>query len=162
MKKILFRLSTFLLLTLFIACSSDDDNNSSTLTVNGQSVKFFSVEGEYDPEGSFDYFTFWINDITSTSNSIYMQATIPYTVKLVSGVDITNDCSILMQWDGGSEYIMGDYRSGKLTIENFDTKNKIATLKFDNYKCVSNLRNETILNGTLIIPYKVIEYGSAK
>jgi len=165
MRKYLLFFPVFILLATLIACSDDDDNTSSSLTFNGQSIKISDVEGELNPEGSWDMFTFWVNDAFFTHKSVYIQATIPYDVELVDGANITTDTSILMQWNDGDEYFMsnmGNYRSGKILIESMDTNKKVLTLAFNDYKCVSNLRNEAILSGTLVIPYKVIEYDTTE
>ena len=44
-----------------------------------------------------------------------------------------------------------------VTNQNIDTSKKVLTLEFKNLKYTNNLKKEVVLNGTLTIPYKILE-----
>ena len=144
---------------VFASCSKDDDDNSgaaSSLTMNGEAIKVKSIEGEYDPSTSFRAFTFWVNDASVINTGVYIQGTLSTKLEnLSAGSDIT---SKLMEYNSGDEYITdSDFRSGNLVVQNIDTSKKVLTLEFKNLKYTNNLKKEVILNGTLTIPYKILE-----
>lgn len=147
---------------VFASCSKDDDDNSgaaSSLTMNGEAIKVKSIEGEYDPSTSFRAFTFWVNDASVINTGVYIQGTLSTKLEnLSTGSDITSKLGLLMEYNSGDEYITdGDFRSGNLVVQNIDTSKKVLTLEFKNLKYTNNLKKEVILNGTLTIPYKILE-----
>lgn len=164
MKKNLFMLFVVLMTAcIFVSCSKDDDDAGagSTLTMNGEAVKIKSLEGEYDPSTSFKAFSFWVNDASSAAGGVYLQGDL--SVKLESlevGKDLTKSFGMLLQFKGGDEYVTDGSRSGSLVVQSIDTSKKVLVLEFRNLKFVSNLKNEVLLNGTLAIPYQIVEYGS--
>ena len=63
-----------------------------------------------------------------------------------------------LEYNSGDEYITdSDFRSGNLVVQNIDTSKKVLTLEFKNLKYTNNLKKEVVLNGTLTIPYKILE-----
>lgn len=147
---------------VFVSCSKDDDDNSgsaSSLTMNGEAIKVKSIEGEYDPSTSFRAFTFWVNDASVINTGVYIQGTLSIKLdNLAAGSDITSKLGLLIEYNSGDEYITdSDFRSGNLVVQNIDTSKKVLTLEFKNLKYTNNLKKEVVLNGTLTIPYKIIE-----
>lgn len=146
---------------VFASCSKDDDDNlgaASSLTMNGEAIKVKSIEGEYDPSTSFRAFTFWVNDASVINTGVYIQGTLTKLENLSAGSDITSKLGLLMEYNSGDEYITdSDFRSGNLVVQNIDTSKKVLTLEFKNLKYTNNLKKEVILNGTLTIPYKILE-----
>lgn len=167
MKKNLFLLLVVLLTTsILVACSKDEDeqNGSSSLTLNGVAIKINDLEGEYDPEGSWDRFTFWVNNALDKT---YIQATISYDAKFIANEDITDKCDILINAGDDWANVVPDmpntsYRSGKLIIVEFDYDKRKITLKFDSYKYISDHKNAMELNGTISMPFTIVKYGSDK
>lgn len=164
MKKNLFMLFVVLLTTcIFTSCSKDDDDNNSgaasSLTMNGEAIKVTSIEGQYDPSTSFRAFTFWVNDASVINTGVYIQGTLSTKLdNLATGDDITSKLGLLMEYNKGDEYITdGDFRSGNLVIQSIDTSKKVLTLEFKNLRYLNNLKKEVVLNGTLIIPYTILE-----
>lgn len=102
------------------SCSSDDDNEktefTSTLTVNGSSVKITNLEGKVSAG-----FEFWINDATS---DFYIQGTTDHRAELATGKDITKDCKILIGLVKLEEWYSSEkeHVSGTVTIEKWDLK----------------------------------------
>ena len=98
------------------SCSSDDDNEktefTSTLTVNGSSVKITNLEGKVSAS-----FEFWINDATS---DFYIQGNTDHRAELATGKDVTKDCRILIGLVKLEEWYSSEkeYVSGTVTIEN--------------------------------------------
>ncbi len=161
--------SVVLLLSLIIcaSCSSDDegDEGSSSLTLNGVALKIHDIEGEYDPEGSWNMFTFWVNNDLLSKTSII--GTIPFDANFVSGEDITNECSLTIYNGEDCALVIPDapntkYRSGKVFIDKFDYEKRTITIRFEQYKCLSDLKNDMVINGTLNIAFSVIKYGTGK
>lgn len=103
------------------SCSSDDDNEktefTSTLTVNGSSVKITNLEGKVSAG-----FEFWINDATS---DFYIQGTTDHRAELATGKDITKDCKILIGLVKLEEWYSSEkeHVSGTVTIEKWDLEN---------------------------------------
>ena len=122
-------------------------------------AKVKSIEGEYDPSTSFRAFTFWVNDASVINTGVYIQGTLSTKLEnLSTGSDITSKLGLLMEYNSGDEYITdGDFRSGNLVVQNIDTSKKVLTLEFKNLKYTNNLKKEVVLNGTLTIPYKILE-----
>lgn len=91
-KKTIFLLTILLMVISVTSCSSDDDNEktefTSTLTVNGSSVKITNLEGKVSAS-----FEFWINDATS---DFYIQGNTDHRAELATGKDVTKDCRILI------------------------------------------------------------------
>ena len=112
-KKTIFLLTILLMAISVTSCSSDDDNEktefTSTLTVNGSSVKITNLEGKVSAG-----FEFWINDATS---DFYIQGTTDHRAELATGKDVTKDCKILIglvkleEWySSEKEYVSGANR----------------------------------------------------
>jgi len=122
-------------------------------------AKVKSIEGEYDPSTSFRAFTFWVNDASVINTGVYIQGTLSTKLEnLSTGSDITSKLGLLMEYNSGDEYITdSDFRSGNLVVQNIDTSKKVLTLEFKNLKYTNNLKKEVVLNGTLTIPYKILE-----
>ena len=112
-----------------------------------------------DPSTSFRAFTFWVNDASVINTGVYIQGTLSTKLEnLSAGSDITSKLGLLMEYNSGDEYITdSDFRSGNLVVQNIDTSKKVLTLEFKNLKYTNNLKKEVILNGTLTIPYKILE-----
>ena len=146
---------------VFASCSKDDDDNSgaaSSLTMNGEAIKVKSIEGEYDPSTSFRAFTFWVNDASVINTGVYIQGTLSTKLEnLSTGSDITSKLGLLMEYSGDEYITDSDFRSGNLVVQNIDTSKKVLTLEFKNLKYTNNLKKEVVLNGTLTIPYKILE-----
>lgn len=162
-KNLLVLFAVVLTVCVFASCSKDDDDAgfTSTLTMNGEAVKVSMLEGEYDPEASFRAFSFWVNDASASAGGVYIQGSLSVKLEsLEAGKDLTKSLSLLLQLKNGDEYIVDGSRSGSLTVQNIDTSKRVLTLEFKNLKYVSNLKNEVVLNGTLAIPYQIVEYGS--
>lgn len=167
MKNNFFLLFAILLTTtILMGCSKDEDeqNMPSSLTLNGVAIKINDLEGEYDPEGSWDRFTFWVNNALDET---YIQATVSYDAKFIANEDITDKCDILINTGDDWANVVPDmpntsYRSGKLIIENFDFDNRKITLRFDNYKYISDHKNVMELNGTLNMPFTIVQYGTGE
>lgn len=104
-------------------------------------------------------FTFWVNDASVINTGVYIQGTLSTKLEnLSTGSDITSKLGLLMEYNSGDEYITdGDFRSGNLVVQNIDTSKKVLTLEFKNLKYTNNLKKEVVLNGTLTIPYKILE-----
>ena len=92
-KKTIFLLTILLMAISVTSCSSDDDNEktefTSTLTVNGSSVKITNLEGKVSAG-----FEFWINDATS---DFYIQGNTDHRAELAAGKDVTKRCKRLMR-----------------------------------------------------------------
>jgi hypothetical protein len=161
MRKNLFMvLAVILSACMFVSCSKDDDAGvASTLTMNGEGIKIKSIEGEYEPTASFRPFSFWVNDATAANGGVYIQGTLSGKLEsLVVGEDITSRLSLLLEYNSGDEYVSeDDYRSGKLVLQALDLSKKVLTLEFSNLKFINNLQKEVVLNGTLTIPYQILE-----
>lgn len=161
MKKNLFMLLAVILSAcMFVACSKDDDAGAaSTLTMNGEAIKIKSIESEYEPTASFRPFSFWVNDATGANSGVYIQGTLSSKLEsLVAGSDITSKLSLLLEYNNGDEYVSeDDYRSGKLILQSIDLSKKVLTLEFNSLKYINNLKKDVVLNGTLTIPYKILE-----
>ena len=146
---------------VFASCSKDDDDNSgaaSSLTMNGEAIKVKSIEGEYDPSTSFRAFTFWVNDASVINTGVYIQGTLSTKLEnLSTGSDITSKLGLLMEYNRDEYITDSDFRSGNLVVQNIDTSKKVLTLEFKNLKYTNNLKKEVVLNGTLTIPYKILE-----
>lgn len=164
MKKNLFMLFVVLLTTcVFASCSKDDDDSNSgaasSLTMNGEAIKVKSIEGQYDPSTSFRAFSFWVNDVSIINTGVYIQGALSIKLdNLTAGNDITSKFGLLMEYNNGDESITDrDFRSGNLVIQSIDTSKKVLTLEFKNLKYLNNLKKEVALNGTLTIPYTILE-----
>ena len=100
-----------------------------------------------------------INDASVINTGVYIQGTLSTKLEnLSTGSDITSKLGLLMEYNSGDEYITdSDFRSGNLVVQNIDTSKKVLTLEFKNLKYTNNLKKEVVLNGTLTIPYKILE-----
>ena len=130
MKKNLFMLFVVILTAcVFASCSKDDDDNSGAASSLTMNGEAIKVKSI---EGEYD---------PSTSFRAF--------------TFWVNDASVI---NSGDEYITdSDFRSGNLVVQNIDTSKKVLTLEFKNLKYTNNLKKEVILNGTLTIPYKILE-----
>lgn len=153
----------------FSSCSDDDDDNNgsttSSLTVDGKSVEIADLEAEYEN----GIFSFWVNDALSTDKRVYIQADFASQENISSDTDITSKFNILFQRNSGAEWFVGSgdsqsgiipeynsYRSGNVIVKNTDTNKKTLTVEFKDVKYLSNLNNTIVINGTLVMSYKVI------
>lgn len=155
----------------FSACGDDEDdiddggNMKSSLTVDGKFVEITNLEAEYED----GVFSFWVNDVTTTNKGIYIQADFSAKENISTEMDITSKFNILFQRNSGNEWFVGDgnkqsgvipeynsYRSGNIIVKHTDVNKKILTIEFRNSKYLSNLKNLIVINGTLVMSYKVI------
>ena len=136
------------------SCSSDDDNEktefTSTLTVNGSSVKITNLEGKAIANSMFE---FWINHATS---DFYIQGNTDHRAELATGKDVTKDCRILIGLVKLEEWYSSEkeYVSGTVTIEKWDLENFRVTLVFKDYKCKSGSKS-IVLNGSVTFPTSI-------
>lgn len=151
-KKTIFLLTILLMAISVTSCSSDDDNEktefTSTLTVNGSSVKITNLEGKVSAG-----FEFWINDATS---DFYIQGTTDHRAELATGKDVTKDCKILIGLVKREEWYSSEkeYVSGTIAIEKWDLENFRVTLVFKDYKCKSGSKS-IVLNGSVTFPTSI-------
>lgn len=156
----------------FSACGNDDDDNiddggntKSSLTVDGKSVEITDLEAEYED----GVFAFWVNDVQTTEKRVYIQADFSAKENISTETDITSKFNILFQRNKGSEWFIGDgdsqsgvlvgynsFRSGNIIVKSTDINKKILTVEFKDAKYFSNLKNTIVINGTLVMSYKVI------
>lgn len=148
MKKFIFLLPV-LLMTIFVtSCSKDDDDEknelTSSLTLNGNSVKITNLEGIANTNWDFD---FWVNDATS---DFYIQGKIKSLDVHTSGKDVTKDCRMTVALVNNDEWYNSEreYVSGTVTIEKWDLENFRVTLVFKDYKCKSGSKS-IVLNGSV-------------
>ena len=153
-KKTIFLLTILLMVISVTSCSSDDDNEktefTSTLTVNGSSVKITNLEGKAIANSMFE---FWVNDAIS---DFYIQGNIDYREELTTGKDVTKGCKMsialvkLEEWYSSEK----EYVSGTVTIEKWDLENFRVTLVFKDYKCKSGSKS-IVLNGSVTFPTSI-------
>lgn len=167
MKKYIFTVfAAMLTACVFMSCSKDEDEQdaSSSLTLNGVAIKIDALGGEYDPEGSWNRFMFWVNN---AFDETYLAANVSSDAKFVANEDITDKCDITINIGDDWANVIPDmpntsYRSGKLIIEKFDYDNRRIMLKFDSYKYISDHKNAMELNGTISVPFTIVKYGTDK
>lgn len=171
MKKTYFKfLNALVILCVSLSlasCSDDDDNGGggikSTLTVDGKAIKIDDLEAEYDSEHGSGSFLFWVNDVATVGDRVYIQAEFPAKENIAAGTDITSKFEIMFIRDGGNEGFMDNsYRSGKIFVKAIDNNKKTLTIEFQEAKYLSSLKNTITINGILSMPYTIVKYGNDK